>query len=116
MGQAADAWEKFRSMMERTDFDELTEVYGADTLFLEPYNPPHRGNLLTQAYLKDYFSGKTNVTVEESRRIESADGKTVAIEWALSYDAAGRRWTGMPRATFLELDDEGLVAYQRDYS
>lgn len=116
MGQAADAWEKFRSMMERADFDELTEVYAVDTLFLEPFNPPHRGNLLTQAYLKDYFSEKANITVEESKRIESADGRQVAIEWALSYDAAGRRWGNMPRGTFLEVDEHGRVTTHRDYS
>lgn len=116
MGQANDAWEKIRSMMESADFDDVTEVYGVDTLFLEPYNPPHRGNLLTQAYLKDYFHGKTNIAVEESKRIESTDGRTIAIEWTLSYDAAGRRWNNLPRGTFLELDDNGLVAYHRDYS
>jgi ketosteroid isomerase-like protein len=116
VGQAADAWDKFRSMMERGEFDEITEVYSPDTLFLEPFNPPHRGNLLTQAYLKDYFSEKANIAVDEAKRIEAADGKTIAIEWALSYDAAGRRWNNLPRATFLEVDEHGQIAVQRDYS
>ncbi len=116
MGQAAQAWDKLSSMLSEANFDAITDIYGNDALFLEPYNPPHRGNLLTQAYMKDYFHGKTNIAVDVLKALESEDGRTVAVEWTLSYDAAGRRWNNLPRATFIELDDDGLVAYHRDYS
>lgn len=116
MGHAAEAWDKLSSMITEANFDGITDVYGVDAVFLEPYNPPHRGNLLIQAYLKDYFHGKSNIEVKELKRLESEDGTTVAVEWTLSYDAAGRRWTDLPRGSFLQLDADGLVEYHRDYS
>lgn len=116
MGQAAEAWDKLSSMITEANFDGITDIYGVDAVFLEPYNPPHRGNLLIQAYLKDYFHGKTNIAVDAKKVLESEDGRTLAVEWTLSYDAAGRRWNDLPRGTFLELDDDGLIQHQRDYS
>ena len=116
VGRAVDAWERLSSALTSGDVSDVLELYGADALYLEPYNPPHRGNLLIQAYLKDWLGGKSDVAVEELRRLESPAGDTVAVEWTISYDAAGRRWSGLPRATFLTVDDEGHVAYHRDYT
>jgi hypothetical protein len=28
----------------------------------------------------------------------------------------GRRWTDLPRASFLDVDDDGVITYHRDYS
>jgi ketosteroid isomerase-like protein len=116
VGHAADVWGRLSEMMEKSDFSGLTELYTADALYLEPYNPPHRGNLLIQAYLKDYLSGKDDIDVQEKHVIESEDGSAVAVEWTISYTAAGRRWNELPRASFLGFDDAGRVTYHRDYS
>lgn len=116
MGRAVDAWERLSAALTSGDVTDVLELYGADALYLEPYNPPHRGNLLIQAYLKDWLGGKSDVAVEELRRLESPEGDTVAVEWTISYDAAGRRWAGLPRATFLAVDDDGHVVYHRDYT
>jgi hypothetical protein len=61
-------------MFTSADVSELPELYAADALYLEPYNPPHRGNLLIQAYLKDWLAGKDEIEVEAKRVIESEDG------------------------------------------
>lgn len=116
MGQAADTWGRLRDLLVSGRLDAVVKLYDADALYLEPYNPPHRGNLLITAYLKDYFGGKTDVAVEEKRVIESAEGTSLAVEWLLSYDAAGRRWNQLPRASFFELGEDGLVTYHRDYT
>ncbi len=116
MGKAADTWARLSQMMEQGELGELPDLYHRDAIYLEPYNPPHRGNLLIQAYLKDYLSGKDELAIEEQRVIESADGRQVAIEWTVAYTAGGRRWDDLPRGTFLELDDDGLIVHHRDYS
>ncbi|HEX9888263.1 MAG TPA: nuclear transport factor 2 family protein [Nitriliruptorales bacterium] len=115
MGRAREVWERLVQMWEAGDVSDLPELYTADALYLEPYNPPHNGNLLIQAYLKDYLAGKDDLSIEVKRLFEDADGGGVAVEWTLSYTAGGRRWNDLPRATFLGLDDDGMVTYHRDY-
>jgi hypothetical protein len=50
------------------------------------------------------------------RHIESEDQKSLAVEWKVSYTAAGRRWADLPRASFFGFSDDGRVEYHRDYS
>jgi ketosteroid isomerase-like protein len=116
VGHPAEVWERLQGMFETADVSDLPELYAADALYLEPYNPPHRGNLLIQAYLKDYFGGKEDIAITAKRVVEAADGRGLAIEWTVSYTAAGRRWNDLPRATFLDFDEDGRIVYQRDYS
>lgn len=113
----ATTWDRLQSMLESGELKDLPSMYDQDALFLEPYNPPHRGNLLIQAYLKDYLAGKENIDIQTLRTAASDDGLTLAVEWTLSYDAAGRRWSDLPRATFFEFDPEtDLITYQREYA
>lgn len=116
MGHAATAWERISSMLANGDVSELLEVYTADALYLEPYNPPHRGNLLIQAYVKDWLGGKEDIAVEAKRVIESEDDTELGVEWTISYTAAGRRWNDLPRASFFVFDDAGRIVYHRDYT
>ena len=117
VGHAADTWTRLSQMLESADLKEMPSLYDRDALYLEPYNPPHRGNLLIQAYLKDYLSGKDKVVIETKRLVIAEGGTRMAVEWTLSYDAAGRRWSDLPRGTFFDFDtDTGLVTYQREYA
>jgi len=116
VGQADLAWERLSSMLSDGDVSKLPELYASDALYLEPYNPPHRGNLLIQAYLKDWLAGKEEIAIEAKRVIASADGTELAVEWAISYTAAGRRWGDLPRASFFALDADGRIEYHRDYT
>ena len=116
MSRSVDAWKRFVTVLTTGEVGDVLDLYGADALYLEPYNPPHRGNLLIQSYLKDWMGGKEGVEVDELAVIRSEDGTGVGVEWTISYTAAGRRWNALPRATFLRLDDAGLVTYHRDYT
>jgi len=116
VGQADLAWERLSSMLSDGDVSKLPELYSSDALYLEPYNPPHRGNLLIHAYLKDWLAGKEEITVEAKRVITSEDGTELAVEWTISYTAAGRRWGDLPRASFFALDQYGRIEYHRDYT
>ncbi|HEX9766599.1 MAG TPA: nuclear transport factor 2 family protein [Nitriliruptorales bacterium] len=116
MGAAADAFSRLTDTLTSGTFDQIEDLYAVDSLYLEPYNPPHRGNLLITAYLKDFFNAKSNVGIEVVRSVESDDGATLGVEWHISYDAAGRTWSDLARASFLEVDADGLITYHRDYT
>ena len=116
MGHAAETWARLSGMLSSGDLGDLPGLYAQDAIYLEPFNPPHRGNLLIQAYLKDYLSGKEKVEITDRKVVESEDGRLLAVEWTISYDAAGRRWTDLPRGSFFEFDtDTGLIVNQRAY-
>lgn len=116
MGNPTEVWERLAQVFANNDTSDVPNLYSADALYLEPYNPPHRGNLLIQAYFKDYFAGKEEIVAEAKRVIESPDGDALAVEWTLSYTAGGRRWNDLPRASFFGFDDDGRIVYQRDYT
>jgi len=116
VGQAADAWQRLVTVLTTGDVSDVLDLYSANALFLEPYNPPHRGNLLIQSYVKDWMGGKDDIVIDELVRIESPEGDAIGVEWTISYTAAGRRWNALPRASFLKLGEGGLITYHRDYT
>ena len=116
MVQAAEAWTRLVDVLTTGEVGDVLDLYGADALYLEPYNPPHRGNLLIQSYLKDWMVGKDDIAIDVLAAHEDAAGNGVGVEWTISYTAAGRRWKDLPRATFLRLGEDGRVAYHRDYT
>ena len=114
MGRARDLWEQLSTAMEKKDVEAVKECYAPDAVWLEPQNPPHETDLLIQAYLSSWLEAREQVDVATKRMLESDDGSFLAVEWAVSYTAAGRRWKDLPRATWLEAGDLGIT-YQRDY-
>lgn len=116
MVKAAETWEQLAQMLMRDDVSGVVELYTDDALYLEPYNPPHRGNLLIQAYLKDWLGGKSELAIDVKRLVVSDDGTDLGVEWTISYTAAGRRWNELPRASFFSLTEDGRITYHRDYT
>jgi len=116
VGQAAEAWKRIVDVLTTGEVRDVLDLYSADALYLEPYNPPHRGNLLIQSYVKDWMGGKEDVVIDELAVIEAPDGLGIGVEWTISYTAAGRRWNALPRATFIRIGDGGYVVYHRDYT
>jgi ketosteroid isomerase-like protein len=114
MGKAADLWEQLTSAFENQDSDALVDIYATESVFLEPHNPPHEGRLLIQAYIKDWLAARDDISVSTKRKLESADGLTLAVEWGISYTAGGRRWADLPRSSWIEVDEQG-IRHQRDY-
>lgn len=114
MGRARYVWEQLCEALEKQDMDAIGDLYAPESVYLEPQNPPHEGTLLIKAYLNSWLQARSDVSATTKRLLESSDGTTVAVEWALSYSAGGRRWNDLPRASWLEIDDEG-IRYHRDY-
>jgi len=116
VSRAVDAWKRFATVLTTGEVGDVLDLYSANALYLEPYNPPHRGNLLIQSYLKDWMGGKEAVEIEELAVLAAEDGSGVGVEWTISYTAAGRRWNALPRASFFRIGEAGLVTYHRDYT
>jgi hypothetical protein len=114
MARARDLWESLCVALEKQDVHALEYLYAPDAVFLEPHNPPHETNLLIQAYLSSWLQARENIDITTKRMIESEDGSTLAVEWAISYTAAGRRWTDLPRSSWFEVAGDA-IRYQRDY-
>jgi ketosteroid isomerase-like protein len=115
MGRARDRWEELSAAMQQLDVKTIVELYAPDAVWLEPQNPPHETNLLIQAYLNSWLQARENIEISTTRLLESADERTLAVEWAISYTAGGRRWNALPRSSWIEVDEDGLIRYQRDY-
>lgn len=114
MGLAQQWWERLVVAFEQQDVDALLDLYAPESVFLEPHNPPHEGNLLIQAYLSSWLQAREEIAVATRRQLESTDGATLAVEWTVSYTAGGRRWRDLPRSSWLDVDDDG-IQYHRDY-
>lgn len=114
MGRARESWEAYGAALEKHDDQAIKELFAPESVYLEPNNPPHEGDLLIQAYVNSWMLAREDIDVAVGRQLESEDGKTVSVEWNLSYTAAGRRWTNLPRSTWMEVDEVG-IRYQRDY-
>jgi ketosteroid isomerase-like protein len=100
--------------LEKQDVEALPDLYAADAVYLEPHNPPHETDRLIQAYLSSWLQARENIDVNTKRMVESTDGSTLAVEWAISYTAGGRRWTDLPRSSWFEVEDD-VIRYHRDY-
>ncbi len=114
MGRARDVWGMLGAALAKQDTEEVGELYALDSVYLEPQNPPHEGHLLIKAYVNSWLQARTDVSATTKRLLESADGATLAVEWSLSYSAGGRLWKNLPRASWLEVDEDG-IRYHRDY-
>ena len=114
MGRARQLWEELRAALEKQDTEAMGEIYASDAVWLEPQNPPHETVKLIQAYLNSWMQARENIDVTTKRILESDDGMICAVEWAVSYTAAGRRWSSLPRSSWIEASEDGIV-YQRDY-
>ena len=116
MGRARELWETYCTALERQDSDALIDLFTPDAVWLEPQNPPHETSLLIQAYLKDWVLARENIDVNVKRLLESPDGLLLSAEWSVSYSAAGRRWTDLQRASWVEADEAAdAIRFQRDY-
>lgn len=114
MGRARELFEELCAALEKHDDETVKQVYAMESVFFEPHNPPHEGRTLIHAYLNSWMQAREDLDVTVSRMLESEDGRTLAVEWAISYTAGGRRWTNLPRSSWIEADEHG-IRYHRDY-
>jgi uncharacterized protein (TIGR02246 family) len=111
----ATAPEVFQSLREahaKADADAAAELYAPDAVYYEPGDVSHGGRDEIRNYLAAYFARRGPVEVTVKREL-TADASVLA-EWTSSYTEGGRRWSGTPGVSVVEVGREGII-YHRDY-
>ncbi len=112
MASPAEVYQALREAHAKADPDAAAALYASDAVYYEPDNAAHRGRDEIRTYLAAYFARRGPVEVTVKREV-SADSSVLA-EWTSSYTEAGRRWSGTPGVSVVELGREG-ISYHRDY-
>jgi uncharacterized protein (TIGR02246 family) len=108
----AEVFQALREAFAKADADAAATLYAPDAVYYEPGDVPHRGRDEIRNYLAAYFARRGPVEVAVKREL-TADSSVLA-EWTSSYTEGGRRWSGTPGVSVIELGREGIT-YHRDY-
>ncbi|HZD72057.1 MAG TPA: nuclear transport factor 2 family protein [Actinomycetes bacterium] len=112
MATPAEVFQALREAHAKADADAAAALYAPDGVYYEPGDVPHRGRDEIRGYLGAYFARRGPVEVTVKREL-TADSSVLA-EWTSSYTEGGRRWSGTPGVSVLEVGREG-ISYHRDY-
>jgi uncharacterized protein (TIGR02246 family) len=108
----AEVFEALREAHARADADAAAALYAPDAVYYEPDNVAHRGRDEIRRYLAAVFAVRGPVELSVKRQV-GAD-QTVLAEWTSAYSDGGRRSTGVPGVSVIEVDRDGIV-YHRDF-
>jgi len=108
----AEVYEALREAHARADADAAAALYAPDAEYYEPDNAVHRGRDEIRNFLASYFANRGPVQLSVKREV-TADA-TVLAEWTSAYTQAGRRSSGTPGVSVIELGRHGIL-YHRDY-
>jgi uncharacterized protein (TIGR02246 family) len=108
----AEVFEALRAAHAKADADEAAGLYAPDAVFYGPDNLVHKGPDEIRNHLASYFANRGPVEVTVKRQV--ANGKVLLTEWTSAYTQGGRRWSGTPGVSVIEIGRHGIT-YQRDY-
>jgi uncharacterized protein (TIGR02246 family) len=108
----AEVFEALREAHARADADAAAALYAPDAVYYEPDNVPHRGRDEIRRYLAAVFAVRGPVELSVKRQV-GAD-QTVLAEWTSAFSDGGRRSTGVPGVSVIEVGGDGIV-YHRDF-
>jgi uncharacterized protein (TIGR02246 family) len=108
----AEVYEALRQAHAKADADAAAALYAPDAVYYEPDNVPHRGRDEIRAYLASYFAIRGPVELTVKRQVDA--DSAVMTEWTSAYTEAGRRSSGVPGASVVEVGGAGIT-YHRDY-
>ena len=112
MASPAEVYEALRQAHARADAEAAAALYAADAVYYEPDDVAHRGRERIRTFLAAYFAVRGPVELTVKRQV-TADG-TVLAEWTSAFTEGGRRATGVPGVSVVEVGREGIT-YHRDY-
>lgn len=112
MASPAEVYKALREAHAKADAEGAAALYAPDAEYYEPDGEVHRGRDEIRTFLAAYFARRGPVDINVKREVV-ADSSVLA-EWTSSYTEAGRRWSGIPGVSVLEIGDEGIT-YHRDY-
>ena len=108
----AEVFEALRQAHATADAEAAAALYAPDAVYYEPDNVPHRGRDEIRTYLASVYAVRGPVELSVKRQV-GAD-QTVLAEWTSAYTEGGRRSTGVPGVSVVEVGRDGIV-YHRDF-
>jgi uncharacterized protein (TIGR02246 family) len=108
----AEVFQALREAHAKADADGAAALYAEDAVVYSPDSSVHRGRDEIRNHLASYFANRGPVEVTVKREV--TNGSVVLAEWTSAYTQGGRRWSGTPGVSVLELSRHGIT-YQRDY-
>ena len=112
MASPAEVFEALREAHARADADAAAALYAPDAVYYEPDNVPHRGRDDIRNYLASTYAVRGPVELTVKRQVDAE--QTVLVEWTSAYTDGGRRSTGVPGVSVIEVGRDGIV-YHRDF-
>ncbi len=112
MASPAEVFKALREAHAKADADAAAALYAPGAVYYEPGNTAYRGRDEIRNYLAAYFARRGSVEITVKREVTA--NSSVLAEWTSSYTEGGRRWSGSPGVSVLELGREG-IDYHRDY-
>jgi uncharacterized protein (TIGR02246 family) len=112
MASPAEVFEALREAHARADAEAAAALYAPDAVYYEPDNLPHRGRDEIRTHLASVFAVRGPVELTVKRQVHA--DQTVLTEWTSAFSDGGRRLTGVPGVSVLEVGPDG-IAYHRDF-
>ena len=108
----AEVFEALRQAHAKADADAAAALYAPDAVYYEPDNVPHRGRDAIRTYLASVHAVRGPVELTVKRQVET--DRAVLAEWTSAHTEAGRRSSGVPGVSVVEVGRDGIV-YHRDF-
>jgi uncharacterized protein (TIGR02246 family) len=112
MASPAEVFEALRQAHAKADADAAAALYAPDAVFYEQDNIPHRGRDEIRNHLASVYAVRGPVELTVKRQVDA--DQTVLVEWTSAYTDGGRRSSGVPGLSVIEVGDDGIV-YHHDF-
>jgi uncharacterized protein (TIGR02246 family) len=109
-----EVYEQLRQAYAAADAAAAAGLYAEDGVYYDAANQAHKGRDGVAAHLKGFFATRGPIQLTVKRQAEG-DGGVVITEWTSASDDGGRRSTGFPGATVIQVGRSGIT-YARDYA
>ena len=105
MASPAEVFDALRQAHAKADAEAAAALYAPD-------NVPHRGRDEIRTHLASVYAVRGPVELSVKRQV--GGDQTVLAEWTSAYTDGGRRSTGVPGVSVVEVGRDGIV-YHRDF-
>jgi uncharacterized protein (TIGR02246 family) len=112
MASPAEVFQALRQAHAKADADAAAALDAPDGVYYEPDNVPHRGPDEIRTYLASVFAVRGPVELSVKRQVEA--DQAVLAEWTSEYTEGGRRSSGVPGVSVVEVGRDGIT-YHRDF-
>ena len=112
MASPAEVFEALREAYARADAEAAAALYAPDAVFYEQDNIPHRGRDEIRTHLASVFAVRGPVELTVKRQVHG--DQTVLAEWTSAFSDGGRRSTGVPGLSVLDVGRDGIT-YHHDF-